>query len=61
MQHELLQDLAALHTEQLRRAAAEERRALAGRPHSWRQRTGWTLITIGLRLAVNPTVHPRTG
>jgi hypothetical protein len=59
MHYQLLQDLAIMHTAELRQAAAESRRAPVVSRLSWRQRTGWTLVSVGLALAAGSAAHPR--
>jgi hypothetical protein len=61
MHYQLLQDLATMHTAELRQAAADSRRGPAATRQSFRQRTGWTLVSVGLALAARPTAHPRPG
>jgi hypothetical protein len=58
MHHQLLQDLATLHTAELRRTA-QRRRQSTRRVPSMRTRAGWTLVSIGLSLAVRPPASPR--
>ncbi|MGH3304874.1 MAG: hypothetical protein ACRDOK_25040 [Streptosporangiaceae bacterium] len=58
--HYQLPDLATQHVADLRQAAAAQRRAPARRPYpQLRVRAGWTLVTIGLSLAVRPPAQPR--
>jgi hypothetical protein len=59
MGYHLIQDLATLHSAELRHAAAIQRRARASRRASIRVRAGWTLVTIGLSLATSPPASPR--
>jgi hypothetical protein len=59
MCYQLLQDLATLHQAELRQAAAARREVPARRVPSWRERTGWTLVNVGLRLAAYPPAHPQ--
>jgi len=50
-----LEGLARQRRAELRQSASNHRIAQLGEPHeSIRVRTGWTLIDLGLRLAVQP-------
>jgi hypothetical protein len=65
MAYQQLPDLANLHVAELRQAAAAEHpaaaqhRVVAGRVLSLRTRAGWTLVTLGLSLAIRPPASRR--
>ncbi|HXW86825.1 MAG TPA: hypothetical protein VEJ42_01060 [Streptosporangiaceae bacterium] len=62
MMHQLLQDLATQHVAELQRAADPLRPQRTRRRHaSLRVRAGWTLVGVGLRLAVMPARRPAPG
>jgi len=65
MNPQMLEQLASQRNADLRAAAAQRQRAAEApvNQHSFRERTGWTLIHLGLRLAVQPgqqsAIRPR--
>jgi hypothetical protein len=60
MHYQLLQELNTLHVADLQRAAAAtHRHAPARLLPSLRVRAGWTLVAVGLSLAVRPAASPR--
>ncbi len=62
MNQHLLQQLASQRTAELRAAASKHDVRQSAPLQAFRVRTGWTLVHVGLRLAVpqpRPTVTPR--
>jgi hypothetical protein len=59
MNQQLLEGLASQHIAELRAAASRQEVRQNVPFHALRVRTGWTLVHVGLRLAVPPPRRPQ--